>query len=151
MNIHATAIATDDTKEQHINKYIEVLGNIDAGGWIFVTGGDLNSVPPGFVTDFCESDMCVNDDFHTENADPYHKEGSYFENFSGKPNLLVPLCDTYDAAIDTASYNLPEHFTHATSTSMINDTTVTMYDRKLDYLFTNGTWDSDSGCTHQAA
>jgi endonuclease/exonuclease/phosphatase family metal-dependent hydrolase len=151
VNIHATAFATDDTKEQHINKYIEVLGNIDAGGGIFVTGGDLNSVPPGSVIDFCESDMCVNDNFHTENADPYHKEGSYFENFSGEPDLLVPLYDTYDAAIDTASYNLPEHFTHAPSTSMIDDTTVTMYDRKLDYLFTNGTWDSGSGSTDQSA
>ena len=150
MNIHATAFATDDTKEQHINKYIEVLGNIDAGGGIFVTGGDLNSVPPGSVIDFCESDMCVNDNFHIDNADPYHKEGSYFENFSGEPDLLVPLYDTYDAAIDTESYNLPEHFTHAPSTSMINDTTVTMYDRKLDYLFTNGTWDSGSGSTDQS-
>ena len=151
VNIHATAFATDDTKEQHINKYIEVLGNIDAGGGIFVTGGDLNSVPPGSVIDFCESDMCVNDNFHTENADPYHKEGSYFENFSGEPDILVPLYDTYNAAIDTASYNLPEHFTHAPSTSMIDDTTVTMYDRKLDYLFTNGTWDSGSGSTDQSA
>jgi len=34
---------------------------------------------------------------------------------------------------------------------MIDDTTVTMYDRKLDYLFTNGTWDSGSGSTDQSA
>ena len=44
---------------------------------------------------------------------------------------------------------MPEHFTHAPSTSMLDDTTVTKYDRKLDYLFTNGSWVSGSGFTHQ--
>ena len=153
VDIHATAFATDDTKQQHIDKYVETLAEIHDGGDLFVTGGDLNSVPPGSSTDFCVSDMCDGDDYHTDQAEEeeYHKEGSYFDNFDGEPEILVPLYDTYDVAIDTASYNLPEHFTHAPSTSMIDDTTVTMYDRKLDYLFTNGTWDSGSGRTHQAA
>lgn len=151
VDIHATAFATDDTKQQHIDKYVETLAEIHDGGHLFVTGGDLNSVPPGSSTDFCESDMCAGEDFHTDEAEEYHKEGSYFENFDGEPDILLPLYDTYDAAIDSASYNLPEHFTHAPSTSLIDDTTATMYDRKLDYLFTNGTWDSSSGRTHQAA
>ena len=153
VDIHATAFATDDTKQQHIDKYVETLAEIHDGGDLFVTGGDLNSVPPGSSTDFCVSDMCDGDDYHTDQAEEeeYHKEGSYFDNFDGEPDILVPLYDTYDAAIDTASYNLAEHFTHAPSTSMIDDTTATMYDRKLDYLFTNGTWDSGSGRTHQAA
>jgi endonuclease/exonuclease/phosphatase family metal-dependent hydrolase len=153
VDIHATAFATDDTKQQHIDKYVETLAEIHDGGDLFVTGGDLNSVPPGSSTDFCVSDMCDGDDYHTDQAEEeeYHKEGSYFDNFDGEPDILVPLYDTYDGAIDTASYNLAKHFTHAPSTSMIDDTTATMYDRKLDYLFTNGTWDSGSGRTHQAA
>ena len=152
VDIHATAFATDDTKQQHIDKYVETLAEIHDGGDLFVTGGDLNSVPPGSSTDFCESDMCDGDDYHTDQAEEYHKEGSYFENFEGEPDILLPLYAAYDSAIDTASYNLPEHFTHAPSTSLlIDDTTATMYDRKLDYLFTNGTWDSSSGRTHQAA
>jgi len=153
VDIHATAFATDDTKLQHIDKYVETLAEIHDGGHLFVTGGDLNSVPPGSSTDFCVSDMCDGDDYHTDQAEEeeYHKEGSYFDNFDGEPDILVPLYAAYDSAIDTASYNLPEHFTHAPSTSMIDDTTATMYDRKLDYLFTNGTWDSGSGRTHQAA
>jgi len=151
VNIHATAFATDDTKQQHIDKYIEVLGDIDLTGNLFVTGGDLNSVPPGSVTDFCESDMCDGDDYHTEDAEEYHKEGSYFENFDGEPDILLPLYDSYEAAIDSDSANLEIHFTHAPSTSMIDDTTATMQDRKLDYLFTNGEWISGSSKTHQAA
>jgi endonuclease/exonuclease/phosphatase family metal-dependent hydrolase len=152
VDIHATAFATDDTKQQHIDKYVETLAEIHDGGDgdLFVTGGDLNSVPPGSVTDFCLSDMCDGEDYHTDEAEEYHKEGSYFENFEGEPDILLPLYDVYNSAIDSASYNLTEHFTHAPSTSMIDDTTATMYDRKLDYLFTNGTWDSGSGRTHQA-
>ena len=151
VDIHATAFATDDTKQQHIDKYVETLAEIHDGGDgdLFVTGGDLNSVPPGSVTDFCLSDMCDGEDYHTDEAEEYHKEGSYFENFEGEPDILLPLYDVYNSAIDSASYNLTEHFTHAPSTSMIDDTTATMYDRKLDYLFTNGTWDSGSGSTHQ--
>jgi endonuclease/exonuclease/phosphatase family metal-dependent hydrolase len=150
VDIHATAFATDDTKQQHIKKYVETLAEIESSGDYFVTGGDLNSVPPGSITDFCESDMCEGEDYHTAEAEEYHKEGSYFENFELEPDILLPLYDVYNSAIDSASYNLPEHFTHAPSTSMIDDTTVTMYDRKLDYLFTNGVWENTSSITHQA-
>tara|TARA_Y100000746_G_scaffold222622_1_gene223234 strand:+ start:591 stop:749 length:159 start_codon:yes stop_codon:yes gene_type:complete len=34
---------------------------------------------------------------------------------------------------------------------MVNDSTYTKYDRKLDYLFTNGAWLPGSGSTHQSA
>ena len=54
------------------------------------------------------------------------------------------------AVISERINNLTEHFTHAPSTSMIDDSTATMYDRKLDYLFTNGIWENTSSITHQA-
>ena len=152
VNIHATAFATDDTKQQHINKYVEVLGDISATGNLFVTGGDLNSVPPGSVVDFCLNDMCDDEEFHTETDGGPHKEGSYFNNFEGEPTLLDPLYSSihmYQSAIDSTVKNGPEHFTHGPSTSYeMNDI---KYDRKLDYLFTNGEWISDSSKTHQAA
>jgi endonuclease/exonuclease/phosphatase family metal-dependent hydrolase len=149
VDIHATAFATDDTKQQHIDKYVETLAEIQSSGDYFVTGGDLNSVPPGSVTDFCLSDMCHGDDYHTDQAEEFHREGSYFENFPGEPDILVPLYEAYDAAIDSADANLPIHLTHGPSTSYeMNDI---KYDRKLDYLFTNGIWDNASSKTHQAA
>ena len=58
VDIHATAFATDDTKQKHISKYFETLAEIQNGNDLFITGGDLNSVPPGSVIDFCESDKC---------------------------------------------------------------------------------------------
>ena len=150
VNIHATAFATDDTKEQHINKYIEVLNNINDAGDIFVTGGDLNAVPPGAITDYCESDMCTGETFHNSLSDPFHKQGSFFENFPNEPDILLPLYSVYSPAIDIALCNMPEHYTHAPVTSMISDSIYTKYDRKLDYLFTNGDWLTGSGATHQS-
>ncbi len=149
VDIHATAFATDDTKQQHIDKYVETLAEIQSSGDYFVTGGDLNSVPPGSVTDFCLSDMCDGDDYHTDQAEEYHKEGSYFENFEGEPDILDTLYQAYDAAIGSDDANLPIHLTHGPSTSYeMNDI---KYDRKLDYLFTNGIWENASSKTHQAA
>ena len=149
VNIHATAFATDDTKQKHIDTYVETLSDIHSSGALFVTGGDLNSVPPGSVTDFCLSDMCEGEDFHTEEAEKYHREGSYFENFEGEPDILLPLYNAYDAAINVSDANLDIHLTHGPSTSYeMNDI---KYDRKLDYLFTNGTWENTSSKTHQAA
>ena len=147
VNIHATAFATDDTKQKHIDKYIEVLDEINNTGDLFVTGGDLNSVPPGSIIDFCENDKCGDEecDEDYKNNEAYH--GSYFGHFDGEPDLLVPLYGSYSAAIDSADANLPANFTHATSTSFENNNI--KYDRKLDYLFTNGSW--SSSVTHQGA
>ena len=42
VNVHATAFATDDTKQKHIDKYIEILNEINSSGDLYVSGGDLN-------------------------------------------------------------------------------------------------------------
>ena len=125
--------------------------DINDAGDVFVTGGDLNAVPPGAITDYCESDMCTGETFHNSLSDPFHKEGSFFENFPNEPDILLPLYGVYSPAIDIALCNMPEHYTHAPVTSMISDSIYTKYDRKLDYLFTNGDWLTGSGATHQSA
>ena len=67
VDIHATAFATDDTKQQHIDKYVETLAEIHSSGDYFVTGGDLNSVPPGSEYDYCLQDMCPGEKYKDEN------------------------------------------------------------------------------------
>ncbi len=64
VNIHATAFATDDTKQKHIAKFKEVLDEIHQQETIFVAGGDLNSIPPGADLDFCLEDICDDESFH---------------------------------------------------------------------------------------
>ncbi len=148
VNIHATAFATDDTKQKHIDQFESVLQNLD----YFVAGGDLNSVPPppenadSTYGDFCEIDACGDEIFHTEADGSPHIEGSYFRNFDGELELLTPFYLQFHHAI------LPEnldstHFTHSTWNFEDNDKS--HWDRKLDYLFS-----SDSlinGKTHQEA
>ena len=161
VDIHATAFATDDTKQRHIDKYVETLAKIHSSGDYFVTGGDLNSVPPGSVIDFCDSDKCPGEKYEDENGNEIdyhsidsltggpHKEGAYFNNFDGERDLLLPLYEVYDSAIDSDEANLSIHLTHGPSTSYeMNDI---KYDRKLDYLFTNGIWENTLSKTHQAA
>jgi endonuclease/exonuclease/phosphatase family metal-dependent hydrolase len=138
VNIHATAFATDDTKQKHIARYKEVLDDLDLLGATFVTGGDLNSVPPSAdSTDFCYEDMCNGESFHADANGGPHKEGSYFENFTEEPNLIKPFYQDYFPAIDTLIVNNAENFTHSpwNENRPINDTNY--WDRKLDYLFTN--------------
>jgi endonuclease/exonuclease/phosphatase family metal-dependent hydrolase len=153
LNIHATAFATDNTKKKQIEQYLDLLSEIVGNDGDFVSGGDLNSVPPGSITDFCESDKCKDEvcDGDFKNNEAY--QGTYFEHFDGEPDILRPFYDLYSSAISITdgSALLPENHTHAPSTSMLNDSTYTKYDRKLDYLFTNGLWQQGSGQTHQAS
>ena len=149
VNIHATAFATDSTKQKHINKYVETLTDIQDSEDYFVTGGDLNSVPPGSVIDFCESDKCDGEECDEDYENNKAYQGSYFEHFEGEPDILVPLYNAYNAAIDLENANLSSHYTHAPSTSFERNNI--KYDRKLDYLFTNKNWVEGTTSTHQSA
>ena len=151
VNIHATAFATDDTKERHINKYLEVLEEINSKGDVFITGGDLNAVPPGANTDYCIIDMCPGESYHTNESEKFHKEGSYFNNFPGESDILAPLFEQFRSAIKLSDTNNPIHFTHAPSTSTLQGGGINRHDRKLDYLFTNRFWEDGLSYTHQGA
>ena len=159
VNIHATAFATDDTKQKHIDKYIETLNEIENEGSIFVSGGDLNSVPPGAEHDFCIQDDCdtvidslgnyINNTYHINEDGGPHLSGSFFDNFPGEPDLLKPIYDNinYQGAIDITIPDDSTNFTHGQSTS--HERGFGIVDRKLDYLFTNQSW--ENGKTHQGA
>ena len=152
VNIHATAFATDDTKQKHITKYKEVLDDIASLGGTFVTGGDLNSVPPSAdSTDFCYEDMCNGESFHADANGGPHKEGSYFENFTEEPNLIKPFYQDYFPAIDTLIVNNTENFTHSPWNDDNQPYNDIYWDRKLDYLFTNFTGGFVNGTTHKDA
>lgn len=163
VDIHATAFATDDTKQQHLIKYSEVLSEIANNNGVFVSGGDLNSIPPNSTVDFCMLDKCDSEkyvdsegsesEYHSIDslsAGP-HKEGAFFNNFEGEPDILQPLYNDYSAAISHVDGSTLDssNYTHAPSTSYERHRI--KYDRKLDYLFTNGSWEDGSGYTHQKA
>ena len=146
VNTHLTAFATDDTKKKHVEKYIETLDGLDNGGFKFVSGGDLNSLPPvnsgDTIPDFCMNDKCDWETFHNEIDNGPHKSGSYFEYDESENTWLQPLYDNYTPGIPNENRNGPEHFTHSPGTQI-------ELDRKLDYLFTNLEKVNGSGLTLQ--
>ena len=146
---HTTAFATDDTKQKHIEMFYETISSIDTNA-VFIAGGDLNSVPPESTTDYCMSDICSGESFHQAGDDPEHKEGSYFNNFFGEPNLIQPFYTYFNSAIGVVDASLESNFTHSpwnTDEESENYTDSDYWDRKLDYLFSNQPL--KKGKTHQ--
>ena len=144
-----TAFATDDTKQKHIEMFYETISSIDTNA-VFIAGGDLNSVPPESTTDYCMSDICSGESFHQAGDDPEHKEGSYFYNFVGEPNLIQPFYTYFNSAIGVVDASLESNFTHSpwnTDEESENYTDSDYWDRKLDYLFSNQPL--KKGKTHQ--
>ena len=141
---HSTAFATDDTKQKHIDSFIEELDGLNNDNSIFIAGGDLNSIPPGVpVYDFCVTDHCPDEDeIHIDSDGGPHREGSYFNNFENERTLIEPLYNSYTPAIPPHLAIIDDHLTHSTDSSF-------PWDRKLDYLFTNLSVVENSGTTHQ--
>jgi endonuclease/exonuclease/phosphatase family metal-dependent hydrolase len=144
LNIHASATATLDIKQQHILQFKDELDRIAGTGGLFVAGGDLNTLPPGSdTTDYCIQDMCSWESFHVSGDDPMHKEGS---NYDPEKHFLDSLYAAYKCAVSEDDYkkNQFRFFTHTTRSGHF-------WDRTLDYLFTNGQWVENSVVTFQEA
>jgi endonuclease/exonuclease/phosphatase family metal-dependent hydrolase len=142
VNIHASAFATDDTKHQHLEEFKSELDQMSSEGSMFVAGGDLNTLPPqSDSTDYCFEDMCDGESFHHPGDDPMHKDGS---NYTPEKEWLVPFYEDYKSAVDHNEYILNQDlfFTHTTRPEHL-------WDRTLDYLFTNNRWRSGATVVHQ--
>ena len=142
LNIHASAFATDDTKKKHFEEFKAEMDKLAAAGEYFISGGDLNELPPGSdSTDYCLEDMCPGESFHQPGDNPMHKDGS---NYTPEAEWLTPIYSAYKCAFPLNEYqqNQPAHFTHTTRPEHT-------WDRTLDYLFTNNRWRAGSAITHQ--
>ncbi len=144
VNIHASATATMEVKQRHIEQFMGELDRIDQLGGVFVAGGDLNTLPPGTdTTDFCLQDMCSWESFHHSEDNPYHKEGS---DYTPESHFLDALYSAYNCAVPLEEYqeNQYRFFSHTTRENHF-------WDRTLDYLFTNRQWIPKTVKTHQEA
>lgn len=132
-NVHTAAFAGGDTKRQHVDRFTHELDQLTADGRLFVAGGDLNLIPRGSVQtqDFPDS-ACPD-------------EGRFAgDNYSEQLGLLDGLYAAYTPAIaltDFQADNDPYYSFTADGTGFWN--------RKLDYLFTNGEFVAGSGLVHQ--
>lgn len=135
VNTHLEAFSADDTKLRQLHVLQEELAALDAAGERFVLGADLNTVPPGTARRSGFDDKACPDDSEFDATDFTREEG-----------WVDPLYAAYHEAIPLAAYradNRP-YFTHTTDGDGF-------WNRKIDYLFTNGRWLPGSGLTHQDA
>lgn len=132
--VHVDAYSQDGTKKLHIDMFKDELDRLAAEGVLFVGGGDLNTLPPGTEVQhgFADS-VCEDEDFI---ADDYREEEDW----------LVEYYEDYQAAIPLEVYHEDEtlHYSHSVGSEIF-------WNRKLDYLFTNGSFVEGSGLTHQDA
>jgi endonuclease/exonuclease/phosphatase family metal-dependent hydrolase len=142
VNIHASAFAQDDTRKKHLAAFKAELDDISAKGFIFVAGGDLNSIPPSSDdTDFCIEHKCPGEIFHQEGKEPYHKEGMYYEP---ETDGMRTLYNAYWNVIPLSVY-LPHQSQYFTQTPLPDGT----LDRVLDYMFTNNRWVAGASSVRQ--
>ncbi len=133
VNVHTAAYSTDGTKKKQIDQFKAELDAMAEAGQVFVAGGDLNTLPPGStkVDDFDDSVCEEGGDF---DAGGYGPEADWLSALYADYTPAIPL-DEYQA--DNSL-----HYTHTTDKDGF-------WNRKLDYLFTNGTFTAGSGLTHQ--
>lgn len=134
LNVHVDAYSHDGTKRIHIDLFKEELDRLDAAGRRFVAAGDLNTLPPGSENQHIFADaVCEDEEFI---ADDYREESDWLADFYEDYQPAIPLED-YQA--DNEPY-----FSHSVSGDVF-------WNRKLDYIFTNGAFVEGSGLTHQDA
>lgn len=136
LDIHATAFATDNTKQKHLERFKEEIDKVAETGALFVAGGDLNSLPPGSdSTNYCDEERCPG-------APPGScPDGS---DYTGQAPWIEPLYNAYDFAVPLDVYQMENRLYFSQGFPKPN--------KKIDYLLTReGGWVPGSEQTHQDA
>ncbi len=130
VGVHTEAYAKDGTKRLHIERFTRELDTLAERGLV-VGAGDLNTLPPGSTQVSGFDDSACTEDYE---ADDYSLEEDY----------LTPLYQSYQPETPLSDYqeDNARYFTHTTRGDRF-------WNRKLDYLFTNGSFVAGSAVTHQ--
>jgi endonuclease/exonuclease/phosphatase family metal-dependent hydrolase len=133
LNTHTEAYAHDGTKKKQLDIIFDHLQSIDSRGVDFIFAGDLNALPPGTAkTKGFPDSVCSPGEFE---ADDYSAETDWLAIFYQHFSPAVPLADY--------QLNNAPYFTHTVDGQG-------SWNRKLDYLFTNGGFVSESQVTYQS-
>lgn len=139
VGIHVAAYSQDGTKQLHVDKFNQVLHEINTAGGLFVAGGDLNTLPPSTTKlDSFPDAVCTVEQF---SGDDYTDEVGSLSAF-----YKSPIVGGFYPAVSLADYGLDNtpYLTFSSNPEF-------PLGRKLDYLFTNidGGWVAWSDSTHQ--
>jgi endonuclease/exonuclease/phosphatase family metal-dependent hydrolase len=129
---HTDAYGQDGTKLRHIERFEAELDALATEGELVIGVGDLNTLPPGSEQQYGFPDsVCEEQDFI---ADDYRAEASWLDSLYAKYSPAIPLAE-YQA-------NNAAYFSHTTDQDGF-------WNRKLDYIFSNGQIVPGSGLVHQ--
>jgi endonuclease/exonuclease/phosphatase family metal-dependent hydrolase len=129
--VHTEAYSKDGTKLSHIERFKEELDRLALEGQLVVGAGDLNALPPGSEQVSGFDDSACTEDYQAD-------------DYSAETEWLRPLYDSYSPETPLGEYqaNNSPFFSHTTRRD-------SFWNRKLDYLFTNGRFRAASNLTHQ--
>jgi endonuclease/exonuclease/phosphatase family metal-dependent hydrolase len=121
LNTHLEAYSHDGTKRRQLQQLAGLAHGASTHGAVIV-GGDFNLIPPGARQTHGFDDAACQDEFR---ADDYRPDA----------RLLMPWYATYAEAIPLQAYlaNEPAYYGHTVNGR-------SSWNRRLDYLFTNGQW-----------
>ena len=132
LTTHASAYAKDDTKKKQLDIIKSHIDSLKQNGERFIFGGDFNSLPPySKQTSQFDDSACTDGDFEAD-------------NYAEETDWMIPFYEDYNPAILLEDYknDNSKHFTHTTDKNGY-------WNRKLDFLFTNGAFIPNSGTTLQ--
>ncbi len=134
LNTHLEAYVPepDSTRYFQLQVLKGLLDSLSAAGATWIAGGDLNTLPPGSqkLKDF--DDNACKDKDPTFVADDYTREVEWLRPFYERYREVIPL-EVYQARES-------DFYSHTVNGRG-------WWNRRLDYLFTNGTW--IDGLVHQ--
>ncbi|RUT73522.1 endonuclease/exonuclease/phosphatase family protein [Ancylomarina longa] len=128
LTTHASAYAKDDTKQKQLEIIKAYADSLSKDKEQFILGGDFNSLPPySLQTSNFDDSACTDEDFEAD-------------NYSTETEWMMPFYKSYRAAIPLEDYRKDNasYFTHTTDKNGF-------WNRKLDYIFTNGAFIEKSG------
>jgi len=133
MTTHTSAYSSDGTRLKQLKEVKEELDAIESKGQKFIVGGDFNTLPPNtIVFEKFDDGACDDDpDFATQSA-------------KDELDFMKMFIDTYQPAISQIDYDA-DNTKHYSFTSDKNG----FWNRKLDYIFTNGDFVPHSGLVNQ--
>jgi endonuclease/exonuclease/phosphatase family metal-dependent hydrolase len=131
LNTHLVAYAQDSTRYRQIQHLYDHMQRLDRAGRCWIGGGDLNTLPP--ATDHLQ-------DFDDSVCD----EDFVMDDYTREQGWLDPLYGRFNEAIPTRRYarNPARYYSHTVNKNGF-------WNRRLDYLFTNGQWRPGSGTVVQ--
>ena len=133
LTTHTSAYSKDNTRLIQLEQIKKEVDKINSNGQKFIIGGDFNTLPPNTIVYENFDDGACNDDpnFATQ-------------SFINELDYMNMFIDSYQPAISQNNYEIDNSLYYSFTSDKDG-----FWNRKLDYIYTNGNFVDNSGLVHQ--